>query len=49
MVTAYAILVEPGSLMAKGPFNSDRLPVPFRFFTDASEALNLLRGFVPSE
>ena len=48
-LTAYAILVEPESSVATGPYSLDRLPIPFRVFTDAAEALAFLRGFQPDE
>jgi len=44
--TAYAMLIEPGSSVGKGPFFLDRLPIPSRGFTDEAEALKFLRGFL---
>jgi len=48
-LTAQAMLVEPESSVGKGPFFLDRMPIPFRVFTDETEALAFLRGFMPDE
>ncbi len=47
--TAVALLVNPGSSAAKGPYLHDRLPVAFRVFTDKAEALAFLQGYLPDE
>ena len=48
-LTAFAMLIDPGSPVGVGPFPDaiNRLLIPFRVFTGEAEALAYLRGFLP--
>jgi len=48
---AVALLVDPESSVEVGPFPDamDKLLVPVHLFTDEAEAMEFVRGFLPSE